>query len=398
MDMKMRNQTGFSLIEMIIAVAVTLVVTGAVYGLIAGGNNAFRREPELAERQQNARMAMDLIIRDAQTTGSGLLAFIQAFTRNLDACNATPAGRCPLGGAAGYAPGVTGALPDDLEMIGNPGNFDGESTCHYPGGSAAVVRMRYGGTNIEIPSVVLVLMANGTYAVVNINDTTTNNSGAGDCTASQPHTQLQFNKGGDTTGLNQPGGMCASGVTGTAANSNPCSPLMVARGEIIRYGIRRDADGVPNLYRFSTGSLTSGVTTWQLVAKGIEDMQVQYRHLDPTTNPMQPISGWLNEPPQVSGCDPANPAADCCDPGCIEPSCKNRTTCIQPTNAGFARLVTEIRVTLTSRSEARNIQGATTSVAGGDAIRGSLTQTISPRATLFAMSRRPAASGGAVWR
>ena len=88
-DMKMRNEAGFSLIEMIVAIAVTLVVTGAVYGLIAGGNNAFRREPELTERQQNVRMAMDLIMRDVQTTGSGLPAFSSPSRRGLDACSAS---------------------------------------------------------------------------------------------------------------------------------------------------------------------------------------------------------------------------------------------------------------------------------------------------------------------
>jgi prepilin-type N-terminal cleavage/methylation domain-containing protein len=409
MDMKMRRESGFSLIEMIVAVAVTLVVTGAVYGLIAGGNNAFRREPELAERQQNARMAMDLIIRDIQTTGSGLPAFIQAFARGLDSCSATgvsPAGTartCPVAGTTGTTAFNAGILsggaadrPDDIEMIGNPGNQDGEQTCHYGGGSAANVRMRFGNTNIQSPEVVLVLLANGTYAVVNINSTTDNKNGAGDCVAGTPHMQLNWNKGGDPTGLNQPGGICAGGVTGTAANSNPCNPVMVARGEIIRYGIRRDADGVPNLYRFSTGTLTSGVTTWQVVAKGIEDLQVQYRHLDPAT--MNPVTNWLNEPPQVAGCDPANPLADCCDPGCIEPSCRNRPACVQPNNAALARLVTEVRVTLTARSEAQNMQGVSASQAGGTRVRGSLTQTVAPRATLFAMSRRPMANGGPVWR
>lgn len=400
--MKMRNEAGFSLLEMIVAVAVTLVVTGAVYGLIAGGNNAFRREPELTERQQNVRMAMDLIIRDVSTTGSGLPAFIQAFSRNLNACDgsALPSGlpRCPLGGTTGYAPGVTGALPDDLEMIGNPGNFEGEATCHYPGGNSSVVRMVTGGTNIEENSVILVIMADGTYAVVNANDTSgSNNTSAGNCDKSQAHTQISFNSGAtDPTGLNPPSGLCSKGVTGTASGSTNCMPIMAARGEIVRYGIRRDADGVPNLYRFTTSGILQSGTTWQLVAKGVEDMQVQYRNLDPVT--LAPASNWLDEPPQVAGCDPANPSADCCDPGCIPPNCMQPAGCIQPTNEGMARLVTEVRVTLTSRSEARNIQGSTRSVAGGDRIRGSLTQTISPRATLYALSRRPLASGGAGWR
>jgi len=404
---KMRNEAGFSLIEMIVAVAVTLVVTGAVYGLIAGGNNAFRREPEMSERQQNVRMAMDLIMRDIQTTGSGLPALIQAFTRGLDSCSASatsPAGttrNCPVNTvqmpAATFGTGVAAnTLPDDIEMIGNPGNFDGEQTCHYPGGKSAVVTMKYGSSNIQTPEVVLVLMANGTYAIVNINSTGGNKSGAGDCDPAQPHVQLEFNPGQDPTGINQSQGMCAPDAQGTSQNSDPCNPVMVARGEVIRYGVRRDAEGVPNLYRFSTANLLGGGATWQLVAKGIEDMQVQYRNLDPVT--LQPAGNWTNEPPQVQGCDLANPTVDCCDPGCIEPYCRNRLGCTEPSNAALARLVTEVRVSLSARSEAQNIGGATTSAAGGDRLRGTLTQTISPRSTLFALSRRPAAAGGPAWR
>jgi len=404
-DMKMRNEAGFTLIEMIVAVAITLVVSGAIYGLIAGGNNAFRREPELTERQQNVRVAMDLIIRDVQTTGSGLPAFIQAFSRGLDACSASgtsPAGNartCPLGAPGNsYAPGVTGALPEDLEMIGNPGNFDGEATCHYGGGAASQVRMMSGGTVIGQNEVILVIMSDGTYSVVNANDVdNTNKTAAGQCVQNEPHTQISFNSGkSDPSGLNKPGGLCAADAVGTASTSAQCIPTMAARGEIVRYGIRRDADGVPSLHRFNTGTLTQGVTNWQLVAKGVEDMQVQYRSLDPAT--LAPAANWTNEPPQVAGCDPTNPSAHCCDPGCVMPSCQQPAGCIQPTNNGMSRLVTEVRVTLTSRSEALNIQGATTSVAGGDRIRGSLTQTITPRSTLFALSRRPLAAGGPGWR
>ena len=404
--MKMRQESGFSFIEMIVAVAITLVISGAVYGLIAGGNNAFRREPELAERQQNVRMAMDLIMRDVQSTGTGLPAFIQAFSRGLDSCSAagtSPAGttrNCPLGGSTGYAAGVTGALPDDLELIGNPGNFDGEATCHYGGGAASQVRMVNGGTTIGQNTVILVIMADGTYAVVNANDVDrTNKTAAGQCVSGEPHTQISFNSGNnDPSGLNKAGGLCAPDAVGTSSSSSGCLPVMAAQGEVVRYGIRRDSDQIPSLYRFSTGSLGQipPVTTWQLVAKGIEDMQVQYRSLDPVT--LQPATNWTNEPPAVAGCDPTNPAANCCDPGCIMPSCQQPAGCVQPTNAGMARLVTEVRVTLTARSEAQNIQGATTSVAGGTRIRGSLTQTITPRATLFALSRRPLTSGGPAWR
>lgn len=414
-----RGEFGFSMIELMIAMLVTLIVTGAVYGLIAGGGNAFRREPELTDRQQNIRVAMDVIMRDVANAGIGVPAFIQTFTRGLNACNASATSpapfntprTCPDGetGAIGspYGTGANEGVPDDIQLIGNPGNFDGEQTCHYGGGKAANVRLRFGSTAIRTPVVVLVFMRNGTYSLVNINDTQQNKSGAGDCTANQNHIQLNFNQGGDTTGLNQPGGLCSANVTGPAAGTNPCEPITVARGEIIRYGIRLDEEGVPNLYRFSTGTLTGAITTteWQLVARGIEDMQVQYRHVNPVS--LEPEDDWADEPRVVAGCNPLNMAANCCDPGCVEPGCKIYTVdpatgapmpCLQPTNDGMSRLVTEVRVTLSARAEGANLEGQTSSATGGNRVRGSLTQTIAPRAALFALSARPAINGGPAWR
>ena len=49
---------------------VTLIVSSAIYGLLTAGGNAFRREPEVADRQQNIRAAMDVISRDVFGAGA----------------------------------------------------------------------------------------------------------------------------------------------------------------------------------------------------------------------------------------------------------------------------------------------------------------------------------------
>ena len=77
----MRHERGFSLVELMVAMTVTLIVSGAIYGLLTSGGNAFRREPELADRQQNIRTAMDLVSRDVFNAGAALPTFAQAFTR-----------------------------------------------------------------------------------------------------------------------------------------------------------------------------------------------------------------------------------------------------------------------------------------------------------------------------
>src|SRR5713226_893481 len=109
---------GFSLIELMVAMTITLVVSGAIYGLLTAGHNAFRREPELADRQQNIRMAMDLISRDVEEAGNGMTPFVQAFTNNLDGVG---------------PPGPGGVATDYLEILLNDGTCPTLSVAGSPG-------------------------------------------------------------------------------------------------------------------------------------------------------------------------------------------------------------------------------------------------------------------------
>ena len=52
MDRGRRPEAGFSMVELVVAMAVTLIVAGAIFGLMSAGQSAFRREPELMDRQQ----------------------------------------------------------------------------------------------------------------------------------------------------------------------------------------------------------------------------------------------------------------------------------------------------------------------------------------------------------
>src|SRR5437773_2228289 len=73
-------ETGFSLIELMVAMLITLIVSGAIFGLLSSGHSAFRREPELSDRQQSIRLAMDVISRDVVNAGANMPAFVQVFT------------------------------------------------------------------------------------------------------------------------------------------------------------------------------------------------------------------------------------------------------------------------------------------------------------------------------
>lgn len=343
------REAGFSLIELIVAMAVTLVITGAVYGLMAGGQNAFRREPELSDRQQNIRAAMDIIMRDVANAGAGLPPFMQTFTRNLDACSSCPNGGAPMG--------PNSLRTDELEMITNASGMDNEPVCDSPGSSGNLVLVR-GVSQIPSPMVVLVLMTDGTWAMRNVVSTSLSSTSSGNCDngGGIKHVGLNTNSGaGDATNMNPPGSLCQTTTAGTGSlGSSPmnpaCVPKEVSFAEIVHYRIRPNAtDGVPELQRSTTASFGN----WQTLARGIEDMQVQYTQAGAPT----PVDGA-----------PAVVAAT------------------------YTTLINQVRVTLGARSEARNIQGGTTSATGGVFIRGQLTSTGSPRSTLINLSNGPIAT------
>lgn len=161
--------------------------------------------------------------------------------------------------------------------------------------------------------------------------------------------------------MNKPG-IQGCGGGSSCANSGLCQ--YVAMIQVVRYEIAPDPNDptTPALWRSPTGTAQDGTLNnnqppnapWQLVARGIEDLQLRY--LTGT--------GWADNPGPV-----------------------------QPSN--YNTIVREVQITLSGRSTAQNIQGATTSALTGaarDAIRGQLVSTVSPRGALLA------AQQGNLWR
>ncbi len=362
------DASGFSLVELTVALVVTLIVSGAIYGLLAGGQSAFRREPELADRQQNIRVAMDLIMKDIANAGSGLPTWVQIFTRNLDACSSCPNGGAPMG--------LGGNRTDELELLTNDSSHDNEPVCATPGfGNSGNIRLVRNNPSVSGP--VLIIFADGTWTMMNIVNTGTDSNGESNCDASSRKTKLNFNSGaGDTTSMNPPSGTCqpnnlgvgnaGSGTTGCPPPAPPtggacCTATQVSFSQIVRYRIRNDNAGVPELQRFDSADLScAAFPCYQTVARGIEDLQVQYT--------------------QASG------AVTTGSPGAPQVIANN-----------WGSLITQVQVTLSSRSEARNVQGATAD-AIGNRMRGSLTWVGTPRSTLIALAQQPSPAPSPLWR
>jgi len=335
------TSSGFSLVELTIAMLVTLLVSGAIFGMLAGGKTAFRREPELSDRQQNIRVAMDLIQKDIANAGMQMSDFVQAFTEG-DGPSGGP--NPPLNGLGPAGP--NGENSDFLQIFGNTGECPEAQA--EPNATGVVVRMMELFPNCyHLPGLVMLVGQPGAVPPYSVGVACPRGGGPG---------------GGGCGAV-----ACANFPPGQAPNYNlpggdqiPDPLAIMLPVQVVRYEIRVDTEGVPNLWRSPQGNIAAAAggpacgaggalsDGWQMVAKGIEDLQVKYTMADGTV---------ADTPDHV-------------------------------VDADYSTLVKEVRVTLIARSDAANLQGGRAGTNSADPkVRGSMVSTTTPRAALFALSK-----------
>jgi type IV pilus assembly protein PilW len=64
---------GFTLIELLISMALSGIVISAIYTLFISQNRSYSIQEQVSEMQQNARVAMDRIVRDVRMAGYGVV-------------------------------------------------------------------------------------------------------------------------------------------------------------------------------------------------------------------------------------------------------------------------------------------------------------------------------------
>ena len=109
------RQNGFSLIELLVALGIFLVVTGAAFTLLGGSQQRYRTESQVLNSFQEARLGLDQMVRDVNDAGYPPPSF---FSANFPANSASspfawspnyPAQTCQLGGGC--------ATPWDFDLI-----------------------------------------------------------------------------------------------------------------------------------------------------------------------------------------------------------------------------------------------------------------------------------------
>jgi len=138
MQSRHSNEAGFSLIELTIAMGVTLVLVGISAAMLSGSFNIRSRENRRTEALAAAQHALNMISRDVANAGFGLR---KNGIVNQDSDASSMRIRANLNGFAGVAGSATLADPDeDVEYFLHKSDPDPNAVC---GGSVRCDLMRY---------------------------------------------------------------------------------------------------------------------------------------------------------------------------------------------------------------------------------------------------------------
>ena len=116
----MKRQRGFSLIEMMVAVAIFVIITGAAFSLLDDSQRRYTSEAQLLDSFQAARFGYDQMSLDIHSAG---FPPQNAFTAGVTPANANLVTQTPFAWSPGYVFGAAGA-PCVVPCGITPGPFD----------------------------------------------------------------------------------------------------------------------------------------------------------------------------------------------------------------------------------------------------------------------------------
>ncbi|MGH9463171.1 MAG: PilW family protein [Vicinamibacteria bacterium] len=337
------SSAGFSLVEVLISMLITLIVMSAVFGLLSRGQATFQREPEIADMQQTARSALDMVSRDALQAGAGLPVEYPSFTTTDIDPDVGDGGADPdtieiIGGLGGAV--EQNASPDAVD----PASFSGDLT-------SSTFRTTGERTGLEIGDLVVLYIdnpkgLNGDWIMSYVHDVQE---------FPGPPVQMEISLEPTPPDPTDGGDIPVGYQSRTGALPLLFSPTWVTPVTVVRYFTQPDdtmtVSGPP------VNALMRQVNFGQANPVAyLEDFQVVYL-VGGTTE-----ADELDEPPLPQP-----------DPAVI----------IQP-----ADVINGVSITVAARSLSENLQGSSEGGADGDFIRKSFASNVNPRNIISGLAVR----------
>lgn len=325
-----RRDDGFSLIEVLVALLVTMIVMAAVFGLLQKGQDSFRREPEVADLQMSARAGLDMVSRDLTVAGF----------------------ETPPVSAILWADGG-GITPDELTIVYNDSTIPQSKPLTCAGNPGPCKTIDKSSTVFVDPDSFDPPVANPEEAYEDgmvlfaIETGDCNNNGKIDVIpfeVTQPP-----NMSGGKLNVNHNPGNGNSDVNRPEGFDRQVHPdcALIGRFRVIQYRINPLPPAQnPNLERRDLGMGED----WTPVSRNIENLQVQYA--------VGSDQNFVDTPAQPAFDDPAT-------------------------------WITRVRVTVAGRSESRNLQGGTEGVFAAEDthLRKTFSTTVSLRNQMAAAAQ-----------
>jgi type IV pilus assembly protein PilW len=254
------HQQGFSLVELMIAITLSLVLTLGVIEIFSSSKQTNRTQSALGNLQENARFALDMLSYDIRMAGN-IGCNRTAAVNNLATGDNLP----NIGnGIQGYeysglpAVLITGSdkNPDSSEVVSTPNNTD-------------VIVIRYATPDtLEVASTTTVTNTSS----VTLTQTTSIDPGdpviISDCTNADIFVAKTISPDKKTITL----------ATGKAFNKSYASDAEVAPLKYVAYYIREGSNDINNLYRKVVNGVSGNlsINNAEPLLEGVENIQIRY--------------------------------------------------------------------------------------------------------------------------
>lgn len=251
------QQRGMTLIEIMIALAISTVVIGAAIQILIGSKQNYRMIESMSRIQEDARYIMDMIAVDVRMAGTRV-------------CGET-------NGTSNVITGAAGGNPLDIFNAMVQGYENGAGVSGLPGSGAGstlvantdVLRVK----NVDTQNQYFVTAHDPGTSTITLSDTP--GFSTGDIAiVCDPDFTSAFKVSGIASGSDQIFHASGSGNDSSTIGNEYSAIAQVFKGNTVQYYVGVGADGsTPGLYR---SSLEGGVMTSRELIPGIEDMQLSF--------------------------------------------------------------------------------------------------------------------------